>query len=323
MPEFSTPKKRKTSASYNQAPPRSKPAQKTAAKPKKANNTQKSSYSQKSSSSARNKQRRKQNMSIYYMMFLLVSAVVFSVLSATVLFNLEEVTAVGESIYTHEEIIAAADIKPGVNLIRFNSGECEARIAESLVYIDSVHIKKNLPGKLVINVVGAEEMANIEHEGNYYIISKNGRILGLADKNSENTVIYGYEADEPVIGARIKSISDRKTDLVYKLMNTAENVGLTGIVDIDISDYLNISMNYMNRIELHIGASTELEQKFRASAELLEKEIDKNEYGTLRLIDPLKVVFKPETLERPEIAAVAEQLSFVPGQEQNPETPSE
>jgi cell division protein FtsQ len=244
------------------------------------------------------KKRRKSNMMIYYIMFLFIFIIVFSVLSVTVLFNLDEIIVEGESIYDYDEIAEAAGIRTGVNLLRLDTARPRNRLVESLVYIDDARIRKNFPGRLTIHVTGAVEMANIEHGGRYYTVSKNGRILSEADIITSNIIIYGYEADEPVIGRYISTQNERKRHLIFTLVNTMEEAELTGIVSIDISDHLDITMNYMNRVEILLGTEFELDIKLKAAAEMTQHRINVNESGVLRLIDPLAaIVFLPEVPE--------------------------
>ncbi|MCL1824206.1 MAG: hypothetical protein FWG44_08390, partial [Oscillospiraceae bacterium] len=75
---------------------------------------------------------------------------------------------------------------------------------------------------------------------------------------------------------------------------TAGKAELSGITDIDISDYMDIRMIYNGKIELHIGTEAELELKFRAAAGLIETESGNwSDKGTLRLVDPSRAVFQP------------------------------
>jgi len=295
MPEFNEPKRRKKPAPKQQTRPVRSPKPKSP-KPNVGANSVRPSKPQKPQKPAEPKtqQRRRQNMAIYYVMFFVVAVAVFAVLSATVLFNLEVIEAEGESIYSHDDIIAVANIKTGVNLLRFDTEESKRIILDHLVYIDSVTIRKNFPNKLTIHVVGAVEMAVVEHNGVFYKISGSGRILDTTSRYTGLTVIYGYEADEPYIGDYIRSTEARKTDLIFLLMNTAREAGLTGIVDINIEDFLDIKMNYMDRIVLHVGPATQLKERFEGAAYVLENEIATNERGTLRLLEPTEVVFSPE-----------------------------
>ena len=239
---------------------------------------------------------------MYYVMFLLVFVIAFSILSTTVLFKITEVVAVTENseetagFYTAEQIVEATGINTGANLLRLNSEIHSRNVLDNLIYIDSVQIKKSLPGKVTVYVVEAVEMANIAELGQTFIISEKGRILGAVygSAANSNTIIYGYEPDEPVLGEYIRSVDERKTDLVFAIMQRSEMAGLRGIVSINLHDPLDITMNYMNRVELQLGSGVELELKLRVAAEMLENQIDVTEHGTIRLQDPLRAVFKDD-----------------------------
>jgi len=230
-------------------------------------------------------------------MFLLIAVIVFSSLSVTVLFNLEEIVVEGDSIYTFDELVDGAGIVTGVNLLRLDTESYRQQLIDNFVYIDSVRIRKKFPSKLTVYVDGAVEMANIEHEGVYYIVSKNGRILREAEIITSNTIVYGFEAVEPEVGGYIKSEDDRKNAMVYDIINTKTEAGLTGIISIDISDRMDIRMNYMNRVELLIGTEDELEIKLKGAAEMVENNIDINESGTLRLMETPMLVFRRDLPE--------------------------
>ncbi|MCL1822791.1 MAG: FtsQ-type POTRA domain-containing protein, partial [Oscillospiraceae bacterium] len=205
MPELHAPKRRKKPENdYRYPVPTVKNNSKQEAqkniKPIRTEKPVKPIKPVKPANTANSNRRRKQNMVIYYMMFLLTGIVIFSILSVTVLFKLEKIQTEGDCIYSEEEILAAANVKTSVNLLRFDTEECKKRIIDSLVYIDSVQIRKSLPDKIVIQINGASEMADIEYMGSFYTVSENGRILKQTERyNHKNTVIHGFEAEEVVV----------------------------------------------------------------------------------------------------------------------------
>ncbi|MCL2109564.1 MAG: FtsQ-type POTRA domain-containing protein [Oscillospiraceae bacterium] len=314
MPEFNPPKRR--SKPKKKKPAKSvKPANRSAPSPKPAPQTPPKSAptsaprpappakpAQSAKKPATSAKRRRSNRVLYYVMFLLVFVIAFSILSTTVLFKITEVVAVTENseetagFYTAEQIVEATGINTGANLLRLNSEIHSRNVLDNLIYIDSVQIKKSLPGKVTVYVVEAVEMANIAELGQTFIISEKGRILGAVygSAANSNTIIYGYEPDEPVLGEYIRSVDERKTDLVFAIMQRSEMAGLRGIVSINLHDPLDITMNYMNRVELQLGSGVELELKLRVAAEMLENQIDVTEHGTIRLQDPLRAVFKDD-----------------------------
>jgi cell division protein FtsQ len=300
MPEFNEPKRRKK-PSPAQKPSRTadKPKAKKEPKPPPSSSQARSPVTAKPKKpkpadlNNKQKQRRRKNMVIYYLMFLFAAVIVFSILAATVLFTLEYIEVEGDTIYPDEQIITVSGIRTGVNLLRFDTSEGKRRLIDNLVYVDSVEIRKNLPSRITIHIVGAVEMAVIEHEGLFFKVSKNGRLLEITGRSTSLPVIFGFDADEPVVGGYLFSNEARKTELLYTLMNTIEEVGLHGIADINIRDVGDIRMNYMNRVTLLLGDSRELERKLRAAVYILTEDIDQNERGTLRLIEQ-QPVFTPE-----------------------------
>jgi cell division protein FtsQ len=289
MPEFNEPKRRKKAAK-RRPPASARPEPAKTPKPQKP----KPQKPQKPTPQKQAK-RRKPNMAIYYVMFVLVAIVILSGLSVTVLFNLREIVIEGESIYTSEQIIEASGIRTGVNLIRFNTDDSRWRIIESLVYIDDVEIRKNpLTNRIIVTVTGAEEIAGISDGNFYFVISRYGRILERTRRRTELPIIFGFEPDTPSVGGYIRSEEPRKTELTFTILQTMEKVGLTGIVSIDITDFLDITMNYMDRVAVQLGAETQLENKLQVAVRILTYEVAGNERGTLRLIDPLMAVFSPE-----------------------------
>jgi cell division septal protein FtsQ len=294
MPEFTEPRRRKPKPA-KPAKPAKTPKPDVGARSARPPKVQKPPKPRAAASSARPpKQRRRQNMVIYYAMFFVVGTTIFAILAGTVLFNLEEVITEGRSIYTGEQIVAASGMRAGANLLRLDTESSRRNIISSLVYVDDVTVRRVFPNKVSITVYGAAEMAAVAHEGLFYTISRNGRILEVTRTNRENIIIYGFEADEPIIGGYIDSLEARKTELAFILIKTAEEAGLSGIIDIDMTDHLDIKMNYMDRIVLHVGHPTELEHKLRAAAYIVENDIQSNEQGTLILLNPLQAVFSPE-----------------------------
>jgi cell division septal protein FtsQ len=288
MPEFTEPRRRKPKPPK---PPREKKVKAEVQKKPKPKPQKPARAAPKAPAQAK---RRRQNMVIYYAMFFVVGATIFAVLAGTVLFNLEEVITEGRSIYTGEQIVAASGMRAGANLLRLDTESSRRNIISSLVYVDDVTVRRVFPNKVSITVYGAAEMAAVAHEGLFYTISRNGRILEVTRSNRENIIIYGFEADEPIIGGYIESVEARKTELAFILIKTAEGAGLSGIIDINMTDHLDIKMNYMDRIVLHVGHPSDLEHKLRAAAHIIETDIESNEQGTLILLDPLKAFFSPE-----------------------------
>lgn len=149
------------------------------------------------SSYGKNKRKKQRHGSyvLYYFLCGIVAVAVVTVLSVTVLFNIKHFEIIGETRYTNEEIIAAAGIPEGENLLRIDIGEAEKRIISELVYIDRAKIGRGFPDKLVITAEPAVPLASFYISGKYYLISEAGKVLDISDRRFEQPVVKGYVLD--------------------------------------------------------------------------------------------------------------------------------
>ena len=102
---------------------------------------------------ARQRRIRKRRMIIGFSLFLILLAVVGIILSLTVLFPINNISAKGSERYTAEQIISSSGIKLGDNL--FVSSVKTDALREKLPYIQRVKIKRTLPDSIAITVKDA------------------------------------------------------------------------------------------------------------------------------------------------------------------------
>ena len=231
-------------------------------------------------------QKRKRNMSLHYSAVVLIVLIIFSVLSVTVLFNIETAMVIGSSIYTADEIIRVSGIEGGDNMIRKNLGKAEKAITSELIYIEEARIKRKLPSSVEIVIVPCVETASLQDEGGFMIVSETGKILRISEEPAEDTqVFYGANpAEELKIGDTFRSEDEAKTDVVYKLMELAENKFVSGITSFDVNDRLNISCVYDNRIDIELGVITDVDYKFKLANEIISTRLSPDAEGRLNML---------------------------------------
>ena len=232
-------------------------------------------------------QKRKRNMSLHYSAVVLIVLIIFSVLSVTVLFNIETAVVSGSSIYTAEEIISVSGIEGGDNMIRKNLGKAGNAITSELVYIEEAKIRRKLPSSVEIVIVPCVETASLQDEGGFMIVSETGKILRLSEEPAEDTqVFYGANpAEELKIGDTFRSDDDARTEVIYELMALSENKFVSEITSFDVSDRLNISCVYDNRIDIILGVITDVEYKFRLANEIISTRISPGAEGRLKMLE--------------------------------------
>ncbi len=209
------------------------------------------------------RKKRKRNLTLYYILVFALMVTTLVVLSLTVFFNIDEISVLGSTIYSHEQIIAAANIKTGENLFRTNIYQLESNVLENLVNIEEVKVSRHLPSKLTISVTPCVETACLENDGGYYVISRNGKMLSdkLDEPRSGLVVVKGFDAVEYKAGVFIKSSDINKDGILDEILKALDDYDFDGIKTIDITDRLDIVLNYENRIDIELGSSLDLSYK--------------------------------------------------------------
>ncbi len=272
---------------------------------------------------------------MYYGMIGLIVAVTFVILSTTVFFKIDTVRVTGSSIYTADEIIAVCGIKGGDNLIRTNMGKCADKIEAELIYIETAEITRSFPSTVEINITPCRETASVQFEEGFCLLSSSGKILEKGSEPYEDTIIiYGArptEDDElweetpsdvtsavsstadnseeesedinpiPEIGEHFICDKDNRTEILYRLIEAAED-SMDGKIDwFDMTDYLNVSCLYDGRITIEFGAVSEFDYKLKLASNIISSKIGPTTEGTLKILSSGASFIDKAGLEQNEI----------------------
>ncbi|MCL2071452.1 MAG: FtsQ-type POTRA domain-containing protein [Oscillospiraceae bacterium] len=233
--------------------------------------------------------------------------ILLGVLSVTVLFNVDEVFVLGDSPYSAEEIMEAGGIEIAQNLSRFKSGQAQQSILSSLVRLDDVMVRRVFPNAIEVTVEYAESVFSVYSGGEFHEISPKGRIIGIGSKRPKGLVVDGFDTESAVAGDYLEYVVSldengktnaddiEKIELIFSLAALIEKHGLSEIVRIDISDRYDVKLfNGINeRVEVKLGAPTQLDEKLAITASIINDEIAENEKGILRVSTPRKASFNP------------------------------
>ena len=287
------------------------------------------------SKSDRKEKKRRKRLSayiVYYVIFGILAAVILAVLSTTVLFNLSKYRITGDTVYTEQQIIDAAGVNTGDNLILMDVGAVRQRLIDKLPYVDKVEVRRNIfTCALEINLNPATAIANVKKNNVYYHVSENGRIMNanLKTPDKKCVVVTGFdpeyassgdflsvtdEGSRNMLSKLLRAVktydgiddedeyeAQQKYENVFMLIGLCKDVGISDhITTIDITSIYSIKLTYDNKLTLELGDVTDAALKLTVAKNLIEKGEFDGEKGTLILSQlsenayNMKVTFRPD-----------------------------
>lgn len=238
-------------------------------------------------------------------------AAVFAVLSITVLFNVSEIkVAKAGTHYKTEQILDAAGVEVGDNMVTTDWNRVKAKVEEKLPYVLSLDIKKSVGGMVTFTVKDDKAALLFKTADGYAIADSNGKTLELV-KSKPKTGGLALLTVKNKINAKpgeVIGFADESEKKLYDdVCDAIKSAGMTGITGIDISDSKNIRLEYQSRYRLCLGDSSEMEYKLKEAKKVIaqEDESNPNQIGEINLSIVKKVYVEPlETLEKTTVAAV-------------------
>ena len=231
---------------------------------------------------------RRSNVTTYTAVAVAVITTVGLILSLCFFFNLKQVAVNGVTLYTSDQILEVGGVVNGANLFRTNTDLIEQRLVETLPYVESATVTKDFPNSLTIDIVEAEKIAEIEDDGKYYVLSRSGRILEMANPthNSSLPLVKGFELSSPEINEKLRSSDEYKAKVLMQVLEDIESSGIQHIEVVDITNRTDIVLWYEDRIDLRVGSSMDMEYKLTCMKAVIEKSLEPDYDGTLRYNGP-------------------------------------
>ncbi len=229
----------------------------------------------------RQKQIRKRRMKIFFAVFTVVLLMTAAVLSLTVFFPVENIEASGSLVYSDVEILAELEAYKQSNLFTVSAKSMEDTLKSRLPYIDSITVKRKLPGTIVVTACDADKYLCYLVDGKYYTVSQSGWVMEETESEPDNlTVVSGLIADCKV-GSEI-SIAEVDIKLLIEEINSALASTSITAQSIDVSDSLNLTLFVENRFLVELGTSNNLTQKIKHLGGMINS-ISKEKSGKIDL----------------------------------------
>ncbi len=246
---------------------------------------------------AMRRRRRRRRIRLGLLALVLLACMIFVVLSLTVLFRVERFTAGGDlSMYTEEEVIAAADMQADVNLFLSDTASAAQRIEEKLPYIEEAKVVRKLPNRIHMEVRLATPEYILENNGQQYYISHQGKVLGPAESEINGLRITNVQASATNPGYPVQFSREETGEIIRKLLDALKKEAMfTQVMEIDLTDLYGIELQYGDIYRIRIGTYADLSKKLAMAAFLIENELDPLQPGTIDVsINENEAIFRPD-----------------------------
>lgn len=270
-------------------------------------------YIARSANGRRHRKRRKQKQSFFNTLFLIVLCIVLVLLVCATLFRVEEILIEGESRYDPSKIKAASGIMYGDNIYSIDKNMVIRNIEKEFNYIEDVEIKTSLFGTVVIAVKETRPSYAIENGSTYILLSSGLKIIEMdVDILPANIpTIVGVNALIPTINTKLRFSEENfeKEEILLNIIRYIEECGFKGINKIDITETLNIQMEYENRIVILIGTKNKIKSKVENAKYIIDTQAqDKNYYC-------IETIFQESDVPRCSIRPIASLEAYYDGHE--------
>lgn len=228
----------------------------------------------------------------FFSIIILIAIIVVLALTAPI-FNITDITVNGNNQVSTNMIINLSGLRKGENIFKFNS-TVEQKIKEN-TYIESVNIKRKLPGTVIISVEERTVKYQINLINSYVYIDKNGYILENSSEKKDVPVIVGLsiKEDEMLNEKRLKTEDLEKLNDIIKIIDSAKTINIDNLItEINTENKENYVLYLESKgKKINLGDTSNLTNKMLYVKKILEKEEGKT--GSAFVNGDLSAGFKP------------------------------
>lgn len=203
-----------------------------------------------------------------FIVLLIVVAVVFALkrLTTVDVFTIKNVSVIGVSRLTEEEILDLAKISSKESIFSVNSKEIEKKIASS-PWIKDAKIVKSFPSSIKIEIEEEQPILTVKNQDGYWLVSDEGIALEQSKKSPDKFPLFTLEKDLIVeLGYKIKN---KKMLSLIKIYNSMEPNVKTRIKSASMSGE---DLYFIDEKDIQIvyGDDSDLEEKNLLILQLLD-----------------------------------------------------
>ena len=270
-------------------------------------------YTARAANAKRHRKRRKRKQSFFNIFLLIVLCIAVVLLVFSTLFKVEEIIIEGECRYDKTKIISCSGIMYGERIYNIDKKKVIHSIETEFNYLENVEVKTDLFGTVIIVVNEIKSDFALKNGSTYILLSSALKITEMdVDILPPNIpIIEGIDAEYPEVNTQLMvSQNDaQKEEPLKDIIDCMRQSGLTGINKIDMSQVLDIKMEYDNRVIILLGTKNKMKSKIENIKYIIDNEVkDRNYYC-------IEAVFQESEVPRTSIRPIISLEDYYKGHE--------
>ncbi|MDR0862940.1 MAG: FtsQ-type POTRA domain-containing protein [Oscillospiraceae bacterium] len=242
-------------------------------------------------------ERRKQRSVARYVPVVALLILFVAIFGVSVFFRVTDISVTGASRYSAEDIIRAAGIETGGNLVFVDGGAAALRIGNEMPYVSVVKIVRHMPNSVTIEITESTPFAVVGAQGGYWIIDVNGRMLERTDSVGAARYLHvvGITPNEPEAGKKlaVEESFGSRLEYLLRIFSAVDEMGVAGdLANINVSNISNITFEYKGRFAVQFGNADDCKYKLERLLGVVEQ-LDPTDEGRIDLSQGGETAFIP------------------------------
>ena len=213
----------------------------------------------------------------------------------------KEIVITGDEVYPETEILDAAQLAPGVNMLTVKEKNVNEKVTGVLPFISAIGVDYKLPDVLELNIVSTTERFIIKNGKNYICVDKTGKVVSEKKKKlSEGQfMVLGLEEQEYTVGENFAPSGDNanKVAVISELAFAAENLELLKYGVINVEDMNDITFTYKSRLRVYLGDGSNIASKLSKAEDVIKQNNAQEKTGYVNVKYDIGAYFMQGSME--------------------------
>ena len=188
--------------------------------------------------------------------------------------EISEIIVKNDGVYTELEILEAAQLEPGMNMLTVREKKINDDVTKVLPFISEIGVDYRLPDILALDIVSTREQLILKCEKKYICVDKTGKVV--SDKKKKlaegQFLVQGLVEQEYVVGEPFEVSEENavRYKIACEFAKATEEAATLNYGVLDLKDLKDITFTYRSKIRLYLGDGSNLATKLDNAIRIMD-----------------------------------------------------